>query len=665
MWWNELITVVQTNLQIKDAVKIKPKELAEQVYNMGADALIFNVGGIYAWYPSEIKYHNHGDFLAEYPTLLEEVIDECHKKGMKFIARFDFGTAVDYIYDDHPEWFVQKTNREPNIIGAHRPGGWQLLYQTCINAPYRNEAVGVPVMREALTKYKIDGVFINGPHPRNCWCDNCRRKYLKLFNENMPDNPREFNSGWNTIQYKENISKYYDVIKKVNKDIPLILYYMFENVTEDCFVADIICAEARNSLSEGLTQVWQPAVRMKLCDIFSKGNPSWGFVHSAPGLDWRHVGLPPVEYAFWLSQIPANGATLIHSLTGIPDTILDKRIIDNVTWANQCAKLTYPAMKGKVAVSDIAVLYNEIDPQSNSNDELTWMNVLLDIQMPYSVLIEKDAVFEKMSEFKLIVKPNGYKMTAKVLDSLKEYVSSGGKLIYEGSIEDEFLEMYPMCGIKPYGVRSSYLDASYFRMEPAGEFLSENGLENTVFSALRGEVFYCTPESAELLATLVPPHVPASEAFTPPERASMLTSHTHIPICLMNQYGDGRVATITFDIAKLYADYQIVDHLVVLRNLIYNLIGAPTIKTTSMQGLYITMFEDENAMVVHLTNGAGKRPLLNVTPLFNIDVTLNITSISSVKGLIVNKDIPFVKKDDGYHFTVDQLDTWECFEIIK
>ena len=79
-WWKNPTRIIQTNLQIKDTDKIKPYKLAEQIKELGANTLVYNVGGIYAWYESKIKYHFNNPYLPEDTDLLKKVIDACHKK---------------------------------------------------------------------------------------------------------------------------------------------------------------------------------------------------------------------------------------------------------------------------------------------------------------------------------------------------------------------------------------------------------------------------------------------------------------------------------------------------------------------------------------------------------------------------------------------------------
>ena len=117
-WWRKPLRVIQTNLQVKDTSKIEPEKLAAEMQEMGADVLVYNVGGIYAWYKSEVPFHTVNPYLPEDGDLLEDVIDACHRRGIKFVARFDFSKAADTTYLQRPWWFARDKESNPQVA-AH------------------------------------------------------------------------------------------------------------------------------------------------------------------------------------------------------------------------------------------------------------------------------------------------------------------------------------------------------------------------------------------------------------------------------------------------------------------------------------------------------------------------------------------------------------------
>jgi hypothetical protein len=61
-FWKRPYRMVQTNLRQPDALA-DPKRLARQVRDFGADVLLYNVGGIFAFYPTELKLHARNPYM--------------------------------------------------------------------------------------------------------------------------------------------------------------------------------------------------------------------------------------------------------------------------------------------------------------------------------------------------------------------------------------------------------------------------------------------------------------------------------------------------------------------------------------------------------------------------------------------------------------------------
>ena len=58
-----------------------PEKIARETQEMSANVVVMNVGGIYAWYDSKVKYHHINEYLPKGRDLLEELIVAFHKRG--------------------------------------------------------------------------------------------------------------------------------------------------------------------------------------------------------------------------------------------------------------------------------------------------------------------------------------------------------------------------------------------------------------------------------------------------------------------------------------------------------------------------------------------------------------------------------------------------------
>ena len=186
-WWKRPLRVIQTNLQVLDTPRMDEARIAAQIEDLGANVLVVNVGGIYAWYPTALPFHTVNPCLPKDHDLLEALLAACHARGIRVVARFDFSKASDRTYQMRPQWFARSADGSPQVVGAMRPGNWDLLYTTCINSGYRNAELAAPALREALGRYDLDGVFFNAPHAPNCHCEACKAKYLALCGAPLPE----------------------------------------------------------------------------------------------------------------------------------------------------------------------------------------------------------------------------------------------------------------------------------------------------------------------------------------------------------------------------------------------------------------------------------------------------------------------------------------------
>jgi hypothetical protein len=672
-WWRKPVRVIQTNLQVADTAKIEPERLVAEIEEMGADVLVFNVGGIYAWYRTEVPFHTINSFLPKDRDLLGEVIEVCHRRHIRFVARFDFSKAADVTWLRRPWWFVRDRMGNPQVIGATRPGGWPLLMSTCINSGYRNHEVAVPILQEALTRYDIDGVFYNNPGYIPCYCETCQSKYRKEYGKPMPENP-DGSMGWVVTEWsracaRENLANLYKAVKSAGTDIPVIVYSgVYSPPSDGVKTADLVCTEPQNVLSRGhrdIPESSRPSLSIEIARHTCAGlPPPFGIVHSCPGMDWRHTGLPTADYLFWLSQIPANGGRIWHSITGIPETITDRRIIRTVSDFNAMVGKVKPYLEGATPIAQTGLLWG------NTKSAKGWIEGLVNTQIPFSLIMSEQLCVEKLKGFRVVVVPNEWPYQAESVGILKKYVENGGNLIVEGSVPTEHTVLMDLLGInpEPYQLSESLL-ASYLRFEGDHNPLQLGGLEKTQLICLRGRVAYCSAkEDTKVLLTLVPPFSPLESVGAPPERASLPVSHTDVPMGLLSQYGKGKVVYFPFQLSFIINEFRLNEHYLVLSNAIRMLLGKDDmISVSRVQGLQVTVLQTEQGYLINLVNGVGSRPLVTNVPLRDIEIKAKFNEgcrVKSVRQLINSRELDFRRDGCVVEFSIAQLDVWEAVSVV-
>ena len=692
-WWQKQHRIIQTNLQVKDTARIAPEKLAAQLADLGADALVFNVGGIYGWYRSAVPYHHVNEYLPEGRDLLIEVIDACHARGIRFIGRFDFTRAEDATYQAHPEWFALDASGKPMTTGAMRPGEWSLLYNTCHNSAYYNSAVAAPVLTEALSRYPIDAVFFNGIYTTRCHCDVCKTKYRAFYGGELPDGDDEADPSWRSRQTVEIMRNFRGGVEAGRPGTPLIMYHWPEmGEYTGAPLAETVCDESQNVLSrglDGLSDDWTPSLKMKLLKLDTDA-PPYGIIHSSPGMDWRHTSLPPAEYRFWLSQVPAGGGVLWHSLTGVPDTITDTRLLNCVKAVNADIDAMLPAMEGAAPVEDILLLYDRKNPPKG------WLRALYERQTLFGIASPKSAPHD-IFDYGAVLLPEGFPVSAELADAFDKYINSGGRLIVEG----DHPELATLRGAASGQKRGEYMYSSYLSPDAEWTDIERVGIGGAPLLPFRGIVSYVhLINGARRLASLVPTFAPPDAAGAPPERASILTRHTDIPLIFERAIdgigsdartcaaagnaaagnttaGNAAVVSLSFSLDHLIAKFALGEHLRLAEALFNRIIPSASLNIQPhYPGLIVTMFKSDKGLALHLINGVGKRPLSECIPLRGVRISvaspakttpatelLSGKNVRLVKSMQRGIEIPFDENDGVVSFTADIPGAWETFWI--
>ena len=181
-WWQGYPwRMVQTNFREIDMADIDAETYASDLADFGATVVTLNAGGILASYESRLPYHMVSKYLTG--SSLKEMVDACHAKGIRVIARMDFSKIPYAVYEQHPDWAFRTA--DGGIINQNG------FVQTCQNSEYQQEKV-MEILKELLTTHPFDGVYCNmsgfvatgydGSIYGFCTCDRCKAGFKAAFN---------------------------------------------------------------------------------------------------------------------------------------------------------------------------------------------------------------------------------------------------------------------------------------------------------------------------------------------------------------------------------------------------------------------------------------------------------------------------------------------------
>jgi hypothetical protein len=198
-WYEGDYRIVQTNLREIDALQ-DPRDIARAVKEFGGNVIVSNIGGIIAFYPTDLQYHYRNPYLKG--DFVGEMMEAAHSEGLAYLGRFDLAKGMKPVFDAHPEWFSRKRDGTPREYNG--------TYQACPNGAWAQE-YSIQILREALTRYKPDGVFFNGFYfpttnwysakdEGNCTCDNCRRAFRAMYGKELPKVDNATDPAWTDYQ---------------------------------------------------------------------------------------------------------------------------------------------------------------------------------------------------------------------------------------------------------------------------------------------------------------------------------------------------------------------------------------------------------------------------------------------------------------------------------
>ena len=152
-----------------------------------SDAVCLSGGGCVAYYPTQIPYHHRSQWLGD-RDVLGELVTGCRQLGMIVIARTDPHATYDDVAAAHPDWIAVDASGNKRRHWAS-PEMWV----TCGLGPYNFEFM-TEVKKEIMSRYRVDGVFINRWDGSGmCYCEHCRKNFKDASGFDLPrtNNPQD------------------------------------------------------------------------------------------------------------------------------------------------------------------------------------------------------------------------------------------------------------------------------------------------------------------------------------------------------------------------------------------------------------------------------------------------------------------------------------------
>lgn len=614
-WWEMPYRVIQTNLRLIDA-DLKPELLARQVREFGASAITFNVGGIFAWYPTELSLQARNPYLTG--DLTGAMLEAAHEEGLRMVGRFDLSKGTRIAYEAHPEWFVHNK--------AGRPQEYNGTYQACVNGGWAKE-YGPKILYEALTRYDLDGAFFNmtgyqsvdysGKHHGICWCRNCQDGFADKFGHRLPEREDFSDPAYaDYLLFKRQTSqaaaqRIYDTVKAIRPATGVM-----GNGRGAC---DFMRLELQRAVSRPAPE-W-PHQAGELTRWAEAKNRGMAYACASTNFldyQWRFASETSHQHLLRFGQTIANGGQIDYYLLGTFDQD-NAEPLPPMQQFMQWHAANQDHLWNTHSLARVALYHSRASElhagatasgKSFRDGFRGAYRLLLEGRVPFDFVSDErmnDAdIAEQLARYDAIILPNVSCLSDTEAAALDAYVAQGGRLIATGESG-----AYDERGARRAGFALASFPASRINLAASGlETYFQIGphefdFPHTRLLHLDGWYFYSeSREEAERLLGLLP-----TPDYGPPELCFAALPATDNPGVLTNQFGKGRVVYLPWLPEWLYYRDGLPEH----RALFLQLIGQasqPVAKLVGAGPVEVTVRVKAGTsgdMVVYLVNYAGQR----------------------------------------------------------
>ena len=405
---------------------------------------------------------------------------------MVVLARTDPHATYDDVREAHPDWIAVDAAGKPRRHWAS-PEMWV----TCALGPYNFEFM-TAVHREIMTRYRVDGIFINRwAGSGMCYCEHCRTNFRAATGHELPrtDDPQDPARRAYILWHQERLFELWRLwdaeVRKINPDSrvipntgggatsPLDMKAIGE-------LAPTLFADRQ--ARSGLMPPWANGKTAKEYRA-AMGNKPIGGIFSM-GVEeayrWKDSVQSEAEIRIWFADGVANG--LRPWFTKFAGVLRDRRwlgvVEDLYRWHHGAERyLRNEAPLARVAWSTRSRPPGSTAARGRGRRSRTtrWGGTRRSIEarIPFEMVHDRLLDADHLARFKTLILPNIAALSDEQCRQLRAFVERGGGLVatYETSLYDEWGErradfgLADLFGVSFRGRADGPMRNAYLRLE--------------------------------------------------------------------------------------------------------------------------------------------------------------------------------------------------------
>lgn len=630
----------QLTLVEDDPGKFDPQFWLDYFKRTHSDAVCLSAGGCVAYYPTQVAFHHRSAWLGD-RDVFGDLVAGCRSLGMVVLARTDPHATYDDVQAAHPDWIAVGDDGRPRRHWAS-PEMWV----TCGLGPYNFDFM-TGVTREIMSRYRVDGVFINRWDGAGmCYCEHCRSNFRAATGFELPA-PGEVAhpAGRAYVLWRQErlfeLWRLWDAeVRKINPDSCVIpntgggatSSLDMRRIGE---LAPTLMADRQSR--RGLMAPWANGKNAKEFRAAMGAKPIVGIF--SVGLDevyrWKDAVQSPDETRLWVADGIANG--MRPWFTKFGGTINDPRWLKPVEEIYRWCHRSEAYLRNERPLARVAVVYSQQTgwfhagtgaPNGVEDAALGWYQALIEARIPFEMVHDRLLDAAHLAPYRTLILPNITALSDAQCEQLRQFVARGGGLVAtsETSLEDEWgtrrkdFGLGDLFGASWSGKMEGPMRNAYLHLEHEafGSHPILSGLEDAprIIHGVWRVLVDANPNGSASPLTLIPsyPDLPMEKVYPRQPRTSVAQ------VFLRDLPGGGRVVYFPWDVDRTYWEVLALDHGRLMKNAVSWATNEELPVTVSGAGILdVTLWRQKASITVHLVNLSNpmmmKGPVRELLPI--------------------------------------------------
>lgn len=404
-------------------------DLLDRMEKVNADTITYVIdnGGYLLYNGKTAPKDSHiGDH-----DLIGMLVEEAHERGLKFVASFLGQQGRTYLSNRYPHW--------SQLDNCGNPKRWYNFTMLCPNSPFG--AYYVECIKEVISLYEVDGVYIEGIYfrPGYCYCDHCREAFRRRYDRDMPENNAENDS--RVLQFRQDsITDFYrrtrEVVDEVSPETVLIgtIYTLFEDIKDSDIktfskYVDVVAVEGQ----WGYYNADRPLREIGLGNLMLKAEGkkpvlNTQFIDKNVDYDYAPITEAHLKVAF-METLSQGAIVQVHTQNAFEE---DERLMPALGALFNDSEKLRPYLTDATPLKWAAILdwASPTEKEDYFSDALKGFYLTLtEYHIPVNVVTPEDIELGALEDYAVLILPDARKLSRKTVDRIEAYARSGGGVV--------------------------------------------------------------------------------------------------------------------------------------------------------------------------------------------------------------------------------------------